>query len=124
DAGAGRLGKYRGASWSTTGVGRFTPLEGSTPAIGAVGVPADVPENKIEILGPREIARSVVEAGIAAHPYEEPAYIVTDVSMLEDLFSVIGTCLGTSLLRCCCISLPTAAISNSVYTAVRSGLNT
>ncbi len=85
NAGAGRLGNYRGASWSTTGVGRFTPLEGSTPTIGAVGVPADVPEHKIEVLAPRQIARSVVEAGIAAHPYEEPAYFVTEVWMLEDL---------------------------------------
>src|SRR5699024_12082899 len=87
DAGAGRLGKYRGASWSTTGVGRFTPLEGSTPAIGAVGVPADVPEHKIEVLAPREIARSVVEAGIAAHPYEEPAYFVRSEEHTSELQS-------------------------------------
>lgn len=85
DAGAGRLGGYRGASWSTTGIGRFTPLEGSKPRIGAVGVPADVPEHKIEVLAPREIARTVIEAAIAAHPYEEPAYYVTEVWMLEDL---------------------------------------
>ena len=84
-AGAGRLGNYAGASWSTTGVGRFTPMEGSTPAIGAVGVPADVPEHKIEVLAPREIARSVLEAAIAAHPYEEPAYYVTDVYMADEL---------------------------------------
>lgn len=85
DAGAGRLGNYSGASWSTTGVGRFTPMEGSNPTIGAVGVPSDVPEHKIEVLAPREIARSVVEAAIAAHPYEEPAYYVTDVYMVDEL---------------------------------------
>lgn len=85
EAGAGRLGNYAGASWSTTGVGRFTPLQGSKPRMGATGVPADVPEHKIEVLAPRNIARAVVEAGIAAHPYEEPAYYVTEVWMLEDL---------------------------------------
>lgn len=85
EAGAGQLGNYRGASWSTTGVGRFTPTKGSKPKIGAEGVPADVPEHKIEVLAPREIARAVVEAGIAAHPYEQPAYFVTEVWMLEDL---------------------------------------
>lgn len=85
DAGAGQLGNYRGASWSTTGVGRFTPLRGSNPTIGAEDVPADVPEHKIEVLAPREIARSVVEAAIAAHPYEEPAYYVTEVWTLQDL---------------------------------------
>jgi len=85
DAGAGRLGNYRGASWSTTGVGRFTPMEGAKPTIGAVGVPADVPEHKIEVLAPREIARSVIEAAIAAHPYEEPAYYVTEVFMADEL---------------------------------------
>jgi|SRR5699024_10396568 len=84
-AGAGRLGNYRGASWSTTGVGRFTPMEGAQPTIGAVGVPADVPEHKIEVLAPREIARSVIEAAIAAHPYEEPAYYVTEVFMADEL---------------------------------------
>ena len=85
NAGAGRLGNYRGASWSTTGVGRFTPMEGATPSIGAVGVPADVPEHKIEVLALREIARSVIEAAIAAHPYEEPAYYVTDVYLADEL---------------------------------------
>ena len=85
EAGAGRLGNYYGASWSTTGVGRFTPMEGANPAIGAVGVPADVPEHKIEVIAPSEIARSVIEAAIAAHPYEEPAYYITDVYMADEL---------------------------------------
>lgn len=85
DAGAGKLGNYRGASWSTTGVGRFTPLKGSKPKVGAEGVPADVPEHKIEVLAPRRLARTVLEAAIAVHPYEQPAYYITDVWMFEDL---------------------------------------
>src|SRR5699024_5603174 len=81
-AGAGQLGNYRGASWSTTGVGRFTPMQGSQPRMGAVGVPSDVPEHKIEVLAPREIARNVVEAAIVAHPYEEPEYFFSEVWMV------------------------------------------
>ncbi len=85
EAGAGRLGNYSGASWSTTGVGRFTPMKGANPRMGHIGVPADVPEHKIEVLAPRAIARSAIEAALAAHPYEEPAYFVTDVYMADEL---------------------------------------
>ena len=37
EAGAGRIGDYDHASFSTPGQGRFRPLEGANPTIGAVG---------------------------------------------------------------------------------------
>lgn len=35
--GAGHVGAYERCAWTTTGEGTFTPLPGSTPAVGAVG---------------------------------------------------------------------------------------
>lgn len=85
EAGAGHLGDYRGYSWSTVGTGRFTPLQGAQPTIGAVGTEELVPEERIEVVAPREQARKILTTALAAHPYEEPAYHVLPVLTLEDL---------------------------------------
>ena len=85
EAGAGHIGDYRGCSWSTTGTGRFTPLDGASPTIGAVGTPEEVEEERIEVVAPRRRARQIVQAAIAAHPYEEPAYHVIPVLTLQEL---------------------------------------
>lgn len=85
DAGAGHIGNYKDCSWSTSGTGRFTPMQGASPTIGEVGAGEEVPEARIEVIAPRDLARQIVEAGIAAHPYEEPAYHVIPVLTLEDL---------------------------------------
>lgn len=82
---AGRIGDYSGCSWSVTGVGRFTPHAGAQPAIGRVGDPETVEEDRIEVICPRDIARAVVTAMIAAHPYEEPAYHAYPMLTLDDL---------------------------------------
>ena len=39
DAGAGRIGDYDSCTWTAAGEGRFRPLDGASPAIGAVGDP-------------------------------------------------------------------------------------
>lgn len=85
EAGAGRMGDYRGCSWSTQGTGRFTPMDGADPTIGAVGTPEQVPEDRIEVVAPRTEARRIVEAMLTAHPYEEPAYHVIPVLSLDQL---------------------------------------
>src|SRR5213082_49286 len=71
-AGAGRIGKYVGCSFSAHGVGRFLPLEGAHPAVGAVGEMAEVAEERIETVVDRELLATVLRAARAAHPYEEP----------------------------------------------------
>ncbi len=50
DAGAGVLGKYHHASFSTKGVGRFIPREGAHPTIGVVGKMSEVEEERIEVI--------------------------------------------------------------------------
>lgn len=80
EAGAGAIGDYDGCSFSTSGEGRFRPLEGADPAIGAVGRPEVVAEERIEVVLPRRLRAAVVTAMLAAHPYEEPAYDVVELA--------------------------------------------
>ena len=78
-AGAGRIGDYDHASFSTPGEGRFRPLEGANPAIGEVGQVEVVEEVRVEVVLPRRLRAAVVEAMLAVHPYEEPAYDVVEL---------------------------------------------
>jgi dinuclear metal center YbgI/SA1388 family protein len=81
DAGAGQIGDYDHASFSSVGEGRFRPLDGASPAIGAVGRVETVEEERVEVVLPRRLRGQVVAAMLAVHPYEEPAY---DVVALAD----------------------------------------
>jgi hypothetical protein len=75
DAGAGRLGEYSHCSFTSSGTGRFTPLAGSRPFVGAQGVPEQVAEVRIECVVEDDLLDAVVRALRAAHPYEEPAFM-------------------------------------------------
>ncbi len=81
EAGAGKIGNYTHCSFSSRGVGRFTPSEGANPHIGEVGKFEEVVEERIEILCSRENLVAVLSAMKTAHPYEEVAF---DVYPLED----------------------------------------
>ena len=71
DAGAGILGKYHHASFSTRGVGRFIPSEGAHPTIGTAGKMSEVEEEKIEVICEKDKVKEVVAAIKKTHPYEE-----------------------------------------------------
>ncbi|MFT4083356.1 MAG: Nif3-like dinuclear metal center hexameric protein [Nocardioides sp.] len=81
-AGAGRLGDYEAASFSSPGEGRFRPLPGATPRIGRVGDLEIVDEVRVECLLPRRLRGRVIAALLATHPYEEPAYDVVELAPL------------------------------------------
>jgi dinuclear metal center YbgI/SA1388 family protein len=80
DAGAGRIGDYDSASFSTPGAGRFRPLPGARPSTGEVGRYEVVDEERIEVLLPRARRTAVVASMLTAHPYEEPAYDVVELA--------------------------------------------
>lgn len=71
DAGAGELGKYHHASFSTRGIGRFLPQKGAHPAIGGIGKLTEVEEERIEVICKKEKIKDVIAAIKANHPYEE-----------------------------------------------------
>ncbi|MCW2797766.1 Nif3-like dinuclear metal center hexameric protein [Nocardioides sp.] len=80
EAGAGRIGDYDSASFSSPGEGRFRPLEGANPTIGSVGHLEVVDEIRVEAVLARGLRARVVTAMLAAHPYEEPAYDLVELA--------------------------------------------
>ena len=84
DAGAGRIGRYDSASFTSPGEGRFRPLDGATPAIGSVGELQLVDEVRVEVVSPRDHRENVLAAMLAAHPYEEPAYDVVELAPTDE----------------------------------------
>jgi putative NIF3 family GTP cyclohydrolase 1 type 2 len=79
-AGAGRIGDYDSCTFTTTGEGRFRPLDGASPTLGRVGEVEVVAEARVEAVYPRHLRREVVQALKAAHPYEEVAYDVLELA--------------------------------------------
>ena len=73
-AGAGRLGRYDRCSWETLGTGQFRPLAGSHPCIGAAGQVTRAEELKVEMVCEEGCLHDVLQALLAAHPYEVPAF--------------------------------------------------
>lgn len=78
-AGAGAIGDYDRAMFSSRGTGSFRPLAGADPTIGEVGQVEQVDENRLELVAPPVIRERVRTALLAAHPYEEVAYEVIAV---------------------------------------------
>ena len=80
EAGAGEIGAYAGCSFSSPGVGRFTPGAAASPAVGEAGGGEEaVEEVRIEVVVPQWEVGRVQRAVAAAHPYEEPALDVYPV---------------------------------------------
>jgi hypothetical protein len=84
-AGAGRYENYDRCSWQTLGTGQFRPKEDARPFLGSQGVEEHVTEAKVEMVCGSDCILAAVEALVAAHPYEEPAYDATPIVKLEDL---------------------------------------
>ena len=83
-AGAGVIGNYDSCAWQTKGEGQFRPLDGSQPYLGRQGEIEKVVEYKVELVCDEQNIKQVLQAMIAAHPYEEPAYHVFDGKTLSD----------------------------------------
>jgi dinuclear metal center YbgI/SA1388 family protein len=76
DAGAGVIGDYDRAMFTSSGTGSFRPLDGASPAIGEVGEVERVAETRLEMVADSSLRESVRAAMLNAHPYEEVAYDV------------------------------------------------
>ena len=85
DAGAGKMGNYSHASWSSVGYGRCVPLEGSKSAYGEIGKLQVVEEERIETLCPREKVKDVVKAIKKVHPYEELDFDIISLVGVDEL---------------------------------------
>jgi dinuclear metal center YbgI/SA1388 family protein len=74
EAGAGRIGDYRGCSFRSIGTGTFYGEAGTNPAVGTAGKHETVEEVRLETVVPIVRTGDVIRALRAAHPYEEPAF--------------------------------------------------
>ncbi len=79
-AGAGAVGEYQRAAWTTTGTGTFEPGPRANPAVGEPGRREQVAETRLELVLPRPRRHEVVTALRTAHPYEEPAFDVLELA--------------------------------------------
>ncbi len=82
-AGAGAIGDYERCHFTSPGTGSFRPLSGANPFTGSVGETEQVREDRLEMVLPRRQRAAVVDALLAAHPYEEPAYHVLELAPID-----------------------------------------
>lgn len=81
EAGAGTIGDYDSCSFNTSGTGTFRAGENTNPFVGEQGKLHEETEVKVETVVPAHKMSLVLNAMIAAHPYEEVAY---DIFPLEN----------------------------------------
>ncbi len=74
NAGAGNIGNYDECSFSLSGEGTFRPNTGSKPFAGEIGQREKAAENKISVIFEDYKENTIINAMLAAHPYEEVAY--------------------------------------------------
>lgn len=89
-AGAGEIGNYRDCSFDIEGTGQFTPVEGADPTDGEVGVTHRAPEIRVQFVAPASARRVLLDALREAHPYEEPAFDISETVDTSDIAQAVG----------------------------------
>jgi dinuclear metal center YbgI/SA1388 family protein len=80
DAGAGQIGNYKNCSFRVEGTGSFQPTENADPFIGESNQQEFVREDRVEVIFPKHMTSKVMNALKQAHPYEEVAHYLTELS--------------------------------------------
>jgi len=88
EAGAGYVGNYDSCSFSSEGTGSFKGNENSSPFVGEKGKIHSEKEIRLETIFPAYLQRTVIQALLKSHPYEEVAY---DIYPIENKFNNIGS---------------------------------
>ncbi|WP_299139328.1 Nif3-like dinuclear metal center hexameric protein [uncultured Corynebacterium sp.] len=90
DAGAGHIGSYSHCSFDIAGTGQFQPEEEADPNEGEIGALHRGEELRVEFVAPAALRSSLLQALHAAHPYEVPAYDITETVGHQDLDEALG----------------------------------
>ncbi|MCP3848667.1 MAG: NGG1p interacting factor NIF3 [Gammaproteobacteria bacterium] len=85
DCGAGKIGHYDECCWEVLGNGQFRAKKGSKPMLGKVGQLEKVAEYKVEMVCEAAVLKPVLKTLLCEHPYEQPAYFVSQALTLEEL---------------------------------------
>lgn len=78
-AGAGNIGNYKNCSFRTEGIGTFKPTGTANPHIGTLDKDEEVLENRLEVIFPSYLERTILHTLRTAHPYEEVAFYVQKI---------------------------------------------
>ena len=87
-AGGGHISNYSECSFNTQGEGTFKPGEGANPFAGKIGERHKAEEIKMEMIFPAWLEQNILQAMVAAHPYEEVAY---DIIALDNKNQQVGS---------------------------------
>ena len=87
EVGGGNIGQYSQCSFNVDGTGTFKAKPGAEPYIGEVGELTYTKELKIEVIFPGWLEKEVIKALFAAHPYEEVAF---DIINLSNQYQYVG----------------------------------
>lgn len=79
-AGAGHIGNYSSCSFRSEGTGTFFGGANTHPTVGQSGRLEKVAEVRLETVFPVEFAGPVIQALRKSHPYEEPAFDLTQTA--------------------------------------------
>lgn len=85
DCGAGKIGKYDECCWEVLGNGQFRARFGSQPSLGEIDKLHKTAEYKVEMVCQGALLKEVLEILLKEHPYEQPAYFVSQAMTLENL---------------------------------------
>jgi len=78
--GGGHIGNYSECGFTSQGTGSFLPEAGAKPFTGVIGQRREEQEVKLEMIFPAHLEAMLVKALRAAHPYEEPAFDIINLS--------------------------------------------
>jgi len=87
-SGAGEIGNYSECSYNTDGFGTFKAGENTNAFVGEKGSRHKETETRIEVIYPKNIERQLVLALHEAHPYEEAAF---DLYELSNTYREVGS---------------------------------
>jgi dinuclear metal center YbgI/SA1388 family protein len=79
-AGGGCIGNYEECSFNANGYGTFKAGANANPHVGEIGKQHQEKETRIELIYPSYIESKLLKALFVAHPYEEVAYDIVELS--------------------------------------------
>lgn len=79
-AGGGNIGNYEECSFNANGYGTFKAGQNAKPHVGEIGKQHQEKETRIELIYPSYIESKLLKALFVAHPYEEVAYDIVELS--------------------------------------------
>ena len=84
-AGGGIIGNYSHCAFVSSGQGQFKPSAAANPHVGDIDHVNSVDEMQIQTFCSQAVAKAVVQAIRASHPYEEPVIYLVPLLSENDL---------------------------------------